>query len=65
MHKRLGGAQPGELTPNDHRDIPDHMESCSVQKAGRRTRKEGKLSDGVCLPMSLFHVMESRFPGDG
>ena len=34
------GTQPGQLTPTDQRDIPDHMASCSAYKAGGR-RKRG------------------------
>lgn len=33
------GTQPGQVTPNDHRRIPNHMASCSVTKTGRRRRK--------------------------
>jgi len=33
------GAQLGQLTPDDHRDIPYHKTSCSVYKVGGRRRK--------------------------
>ena len=35
------GTQLGQLTPTDHRDIPDHMVSCAACKAGGRRRKGG------------------------
>ena len=45
------GTQPGQLTPTDQRDIPDHVVSCSAYKAGgRRRRGVDVQSDGVCLP---------------
>lgn len=58
--------QLGQLSPTDQRDIPDHMISCSIYKAGGRRRKAGDIwSDGVFLPKSPLGVMEPGFPGDG
>ena len=37
----LEGAQLGQLTPADQRDIPYHMTSCSAVKPGGRSRKGG------------------------
>ncbi|XP_064295936.1 dymeclin-like isoform X2 [Phalacrocorax carbo] len=35
------GTQPGQLTPADQRDIPYHMTSCSVNKAGEEEGRGG------------------------
>ena len=35
------GTQPGQLTPTDQKDIPDHMTSCLAYKAGGRRRNRG------------------------
>ena len=45
------GTQPGQLTPTDPRDSPDHMTSRSAYKAGGRRRKGG-----------TFRVMAFVFP---
>jgi len=37
------GTQPGQLTPNDQRDVPYHMMSCSTYKVGGRRRKRKTL----------------------
>lgn len=40
----MGGweeAHPGQVTPNDQSDIPDHLVSCSVNKAGRKKEEGG------------------------
>lgn len=44
------GTQTGQLTPNDHRDIPDHMVSCSAYRTWGRGRG------------GTFGVMEFFFP---
>lgn len=65
MWRCLGGweeTQPGQVTPTDQRDIPDHMTSGSVNKAGEEGRDIW--SDGVCIP-NLLHVMGPYSPGDG
>ena len=33
--------QPGQLTPTDQRDLPDHMTQCSAIKAGGKKEEEG------------------------
>lgn len=67
MHKKLGGAQPGELTPRDHRDVSQIIWSHAPYiNLGEEERRRGKApSDGVGLPMSPFHTMEPSLPADG
>jgi len=45
------GMLPGQLTPNDQRDIPYYMVSCLAIKVGKRRRK-GR----------MFEVMAFVFP---
>lgn len=42
--------QMGLITPRDHRNIPDHVTSCSVYKVEGRRRKEGMFGVMVVLP---------------
>jgi len=66
------GAQPGQLTPTDPRDIPYHVTSCSVYKAGGR-RKGGmfRVMAFVCPSncyawwSPAFLEMAAHLPADG
>lgn len=43
VHKELGRDTGRTAAPTDPRDVPDHIASCLVCKAGRRRRKWGHL----------------------
>lgn len=37
------GTEPGQVTPAEQRDVPDHLPSCSAHRAGGKKRKGGCL----------------------
>lgn len=54
--------QPGQLTQDDQRDIPDHMALCSAIKTGGKKMEAGDIgNDGVCLLKKQLHVMSPAF----
>lgn len=58
------GAQLGQLTPTEHRDIPYLMAPCSAHKTRGRGRKGNDIpSDGIGLPKSLLCLLELCFLG--
>ena len=61
------GTQPGQLTPKDQRDTPDHIMSHFVIKTWGKT-KGGRENSGILVfvfPTAVTCVMEPCFPEDG
>lgn len=52
------GAQLGQLTPTEHRDIPHLMAPCSAHQTRGRRKGDDIPSDGICLPKSLLCLLE-------
>lgn len=55
--RSLEGTQPGQLTPTNQRDIPDHMASRSAYKAVGEGREETLEAMAFCLPKYPLHMM--------
>lgn len=48
MGGRLGGDPTSTADPNQQRDIPRHMTSCSAMKAQRKAEERGRRRSWLC-----------------
>lgn len=69
MHKKLGGAQPGQLTPRDHRDISQtswsHSPYINLWEEEEGGSKWWCVSSHVTIPHDAFLQMAEHLPGRG
>lgn len=51
----------GKLIPDDQKDAPYHMASCSACRAGGRRKKGDVWSVDICLPKSPLPMLQLCF----